>query len=363
MNNISTGSLSPTSKTVTVIMAGGSGTRFWPLSRMKMPKQFLPLSNTGDSLILDTANRVGKLVEESSTLVVTNQKLTDLVAKHLPDAAILSEPEQRNTAPALGLAAIKILNDTGDIPMVCLPSDHLIQNIGEFHKALFRALEIANSSETLVTIGIEPTSPETGYGYIKRGNPQADHYAVDKFVEKPNRETAQKYLDSKDYYWNSGMFIWRPTVFLRQVENHLPELYEKLMQIKDALTNENQNLAHSLFLEAESVSVDVGVMERATNVSVIPGANLGWSDVGSWSSWSDAVEEQNELNNIKGDTLLVDCNDCVAVSQKRLIAAVGLENIVIVETDDAIMVCHKNESQRVRELVDKLRENSREELL
>ena len=303
-------------------------------------------------------------------MVVTAADQAALVQEQLPDAAVLVEPCPRNTAACLGYAATYLLKTIGDIPMLCLPADHLIQGLERITRIYTEGLELARTRPVLVTIGIKPTAPETGYGYIHRGNrlddSPAEVYAVQQFVEKPDRLTAERYMQSGAYYWNSGMFIWRPSTILAAIRTFLPQLANTLDLIGTALgTNEEEEKLSSLYSEIKPVSIDVGIMERAENVLMLPGDLFTWSDVGSWSSWAEsaAAHADSSGNVVRGDAVTIQSKNCAVVGAEKFIALVGLENIVVVDTKDALLVCHKDKAQEVKAVVDALAEKKRGELL
>ena len=373
MSQIFVGSLPQNTARVAVIMAGGSGTRFWPLSRSSRPKQFLPLAGGAKSLLQATAGRVEALCSEDSVLVVTAEHQSALVREQLPQASVLCEPCARNTAACIGFAAIKVLHAVGDVPMLCLPSDHVVHGVDEIVSVYQDACALALEQEVLLTIGIRPTGPETGYGYIQRseetvamqsGSPA---WKVNRFVEKPDRQTAEQYLLSGEYFWNSGMFVWRPSVVLAAIEQFLPELSNVLDKISAAFDgpNEYDEIA-KLYRSIDPVSIDVGIMERAQNVLMLPGEAFTWSDVGSWSSWSEARAEESadgDGNIAEGDAIFVGTRNTTLVGQRRLIAAVGTEDLIVVDTPDALLVCHRDKAQDVRVVVEELKKNSRSDLL
>ena len=359
------GSFAQQTELVVAILAGGSGTRFWPLSRRLNPKQFLNLAPSGLSLIQATEARLRGLGDKQSTVVVTSEDQSSLVEKHLPGSIVLSEPEPKNTAPALALAATVVMSKLGDVPMLALAADHLIQNEAALCEVFKTALNQAVSSDCLLTIGIPPTGPETGYGYIERGESISDGvHRVARFVEKPDKTTAETYLNSGKYYWNSGMFVWRPSVFLAEVGKYMPNLASGMGKISHLIqTGAKGEKIAAIFSSLQSESVDFGIMEKSERVSVVDGAGFTWSDIGSWSSWAQGMEGDVQGNVKKGNGMLVDCRGCVTWSSGKTIAAVGMEDVVIVESEDAILVCKKGESQRVREIVSELKESGRRELL
>jgi len=339
---LSSGKLSKGAEFVTVIMAGGSGTRFWPLSRSVNPKQFLKLSPDGTSLIQATANRLSSLTN-SELLVVTAKSQASLVREHLPSAQILSEPMPKNTAACIAFAAAKILVEIGDVPMICLPADHLISGTDELLRTFTRAIELTRSSDLLATIGIPPSYPETGYGYIRKGSVIADtehSYTVHSFVEKPSLEVAMQYLASGDYFWNSGMFIWRAGVIWQAFKELMPNLAPHLDTLIELAKNGFQEAETTeLFIQLESTSIDYGVMERAKNVVMLAGVGFRWSDVGSWSSWKDTLDDirpNHDKNVTFGNVELINCKDTLIYGDKKFIAGIGLEGVIVVETPDAI---------------------------
>ncbi len=371
MSELFTGELTTKAKTVAVIMAGGSGTRFWPASRTSFPKQFLSLSGSERSLIQATADRLAPLVGSEATLVVTSRAQMELVHQHLPEAAVLAEPMARNTAPCVGYAALKVLESVGDVPMIVLPADHYIRREEGLVEVCRRAAQLATEQDVLITIGIPPTSPETGYGYIQAGEPfpggDGAVRNVSRFVEKPDRATAEGYLASGDYFWNSGMFIWRPSVILAAISEHLPKLAGSLERIGACIRKSCPDSEIEAEFEAiDPVSVDVGVMEKAANVAMMPGTSFSWSDIGSWDAWADLMRSNSSDgsgNVVQGDVLAIDCTNLVAVAKERLIAAVGLDDVIIVEAGDAVLVCPSSRAQDVKRVVEEFKKSGRQELL
>ena len=370
MSKLSSGKLNKKAEFVTVILAGGSGTRFWPLSRSSNPKQFLKLAPDGSSLIQATANRLAPLAKSSELLVVTAQNQTDLVKEHLSSAQILSEPMPKNTAACIAYAAAKVLAEVGDVPMICLPADHLISGDEELLRTYKKALELTKKNDLLATIGIPPSYPETGYGYIRKGKhyQDGDHiYNVHSFVEKPNLHTAKEYLSSGDYFWNSGMFIWRAGVIWKAIKDLMPSLSPHLNKLLElAKTDFPFAETSKLFESFESISIDYGVMEKAHNVVMLAGVGFRWSDVGSWSSWKDSYEESrptDDKNLIFGEASLINCKDTLIYGDKKFIAGVGLESLIVVDTPDAILVCRRDQAQEVKKIVDLLKEKGKEGLV
>lgn len=341
-------------------MAGGRGERFWPESRIDKPKQFLSLVENNKSMIQLTVERILPLVNIEDVFVATNEKYRALVKDQLPDLPdenILCEPVGRNTAPCIGLGAEVIAKKYGDALMIVLPSDHLIQYGSIFRHALEDACLVAEKSNSLVTLGITPNEPETGYGYIKF-NPDKileRSYAVECFVEKPDLETAKKYITSHEYLWNSGMFIWKVSTILENIQNHLPTLYNGLEKIYISLGTDAQNkVIREVFETLEAVSIDYGIMEKASNIYCIAG-NFGWDDVGSWLSVG-RIRQTNELGNaVRGNVITVDTKNSVIQGTEKLIAAVGLKDIVIVDTEDALLICAKESANEIKKVLENLR--------
>lgn len=355
--------------TYVVVLAGGQGSRFWPLSRCSRPKQFLSMSANKESLIQATVRRVLPIVAAERVLVVASSRLVPLVKEHVPDAGVVIEPEARNTAACIGLAAVAaMVRDAGKDPvLVVLPADHAVSDEEKLRSALREAVAIAGSTDSLVTIGIPPASPHTGYGYIKRGDHLTGRaYGVDRFFEKPNLQRAQKYLEQGGYSWNSGMFVWRASVILEAFKEHMSEMYGGLMRIREALEAGEELGAsasiNSIFAELESISIDFGVLEHARNCVVIDAEPFGWNDVGSWDQWAENFVADENGNLVHGDALVIDSKDCVVRSEGRLIAAVGLEDVVIVDSGDAILVVSREKVQDVRKVVSELKARGRKDL-
>lgn len=341
-----------------VIMAGGSGTRFWPLSRSRRPKQFLALA-TEQPLIVETFKRMKGLAAPRDTFVVcgkAHQKAVRSLLKALPAGNVLVEPAARNTAPAIGLATLHVAaRDPAGI-VVVLPSDHHVANVPGFQEILREAAEVAQSGQ-LVTLGIQPSRPETGYGYIKVGAPlPGKGHKVAAFVEKPDEATARKYLKGGNYLWNGGIFIFRADVMLEAISAHMPELARGLDTLRGALKGKAypKTLA-KVFPQLPSTSIDYGVMEKAKDIAVLP-AEFGWSDVGSFEALPEVRPQDARGNVVSGaGAMVIDCQGCVVLGSDRPIAAVGLTDMVVVDSGDAILVVPKKQSQDVRKAVEALR--------
>ncbi|MEF9969243.1 MAG: mannose-1-phosphate guanylyltransferase [Ruthenibacterium sp.] len=349
-------------KYTAVIMAGGKGERFWPKSRANLPKQFLSLTGDGKTMIQLTVERLLNVVAMEDIFVVTNKNYRDIVQQQLPLLPadnILCEPMAKNTAPCAAYAAAVIGAKYGDAVMCIVPSDHIIKNQHLFADNLKLAARIAEKDNQLVTIGITPTYAETGYGYIKfkqdTGDEMPGAYQVDCFVEKPDIDTARRYLDEGTYLWNSGMFVWKVSSILQNMQTFLPEIYDGAEKIKQAFgTASYEQTVYDVFSACPSVSIDYGIMEKAENIYTIPGT-FAWDDVGSWLSLERINLVDGKGNFIKGNVVEIGTENSVFMSEHRLIAAVGVQNLIVVETDDVTLVCDKDNTQDVKKIVEKLR--------
>lgn len=351
----------------TVIIAGGSGTRFWPLSRQDTPKQLLSISGK-ETLIQATVSRMNPIVPFERTYIVTNSNQVESINMQLLamtgvswDTHFIVEPEAKNTAPAIGLAAVHLKHlDPGAI-MVVLPSDHIIKNNKKFRSSVLLGAK-ASEDGSLVTIGIKPNKPETGYGYIKCGKKIKEGvYNVEEFKEKPNKNKAIEYLKDGNYYWNSGIFIWRADTILKAIERHMPELYEGLAKIENTIgTEKNKEVARAVFLKFESESIDYGILEKVDKVALVP-AKMGWCDVGSWHALDYVIPVDADNNVKKGNLISIDNKNSILYCGKRLVAAVGLEDMIVVDTPDATLICPRNKAQEVRKIVDVLKKRGAKE--
>ena len=360
------------SKTYAVIMAGGVGTRFWPRSRERSPKQVLEIIGSG-SMIVNTVSRIQPLIPYEKIFVVTNKLHKDIILQQLPSLPIdnlLIEPLGRNTAPCIGLAALRIIRFDPEAIMVVLPADHVIQDTGRFLQVLQRAIRVANESNALVTIGIKPIYPETGYGYIQfedtseqDPNFTDEIYRVKTFAEKPNLETADKFLKSGDFLWNSGMFIWKARIILQEIEKHLPELHEQLIKLGSTIGTESYYATlERTYGVVRSISIDYGVMEKAKNVFVAKG-DFGWSDVGSWDEVVRLTSTNNEDNVTFGTVFTKDSRHNYIDADNMVVATIGVNDLIVITTDDAVLICKKGHSQDVKEIVDFLRRKQMNDLL
>lgn len=356
-------------KVYNVIMAGGGGTRFWPLSRQEVPKQLINLSGE-DALINETINRIDSLAKKDDLFIVTNEKqleaLKDTVKDKCLDGNILPEPCARNTAAAIGFAAFNIMKKYGDGVMCVYPADHYIKDEKEFKSILEKAIYIAENNDKLVTIGIKPTFPSTGYGYInfnRENTIENVAYEVVEFVEKPNYEIAKEYVNSKKYVWNSGMFVWKVSKILEDFKRYLPKVYEKLEEISNYLgTKEEIEKIKEIYPTIQSISIDYGIMERSNDVIVVPG-DFGWNDVGSWDSLGAIYPTDNEGNIKRGENITIDTKNSIIYSDDKLISTIGISDLIVVSTNDAVMVCRKDKAQDVKKIVEQLKEEDRQEYM
>jgi mannose-1-phosphate guanylyltransferase len=353
-----------------VIMAGGQGTRFWPRSRRKRPKQLLNI--VGETTMLEqTVARINPLIPFERILVVAGEAYRDILEASLPQLPadnFLYEPVGRNTAACVAWAALWVQQRAPEGIMAVLPADHLFRDPAEFLRILNTAAVVAQPLNRLVTIGIQPTHPETGYGYIQVTDEhlQADGrdvFRVERFVEKPSREKAEEFLTDGRYLWNSGMFIWRSDAILREIRRYLPQLARGLEPMAAAMASSRLTaVVTEVYPSLPSVSIDVGVMERAEDVWVIPG-NFGWSDVGSWRALSELLPVDGQGNVVVGEQRGMETSGCFIYSPKKLVATIGIRDLVVIETDDVLLICPKERDQEVRKLVELLEREGREDLL
>ena len=352
-----------------VIMAGGGGTRFWPLSRQKTPKQLLNLSGR-DLMINEAVDRMATVIGKSNIFVVTSDlqapaMITATAGKVFP-RNILAEPAARNTAACIGYAAMEIVRKYGDGVMIITPADHYIEDVPALTEIFKIAILQAEQEDKLITIGLRPTFPSTGFGYIRYREQEGPVKQVISFREKPDEATAKEYLESGEYVWNSGMFIWKASLILDRLRAYVPDIYEDLNTIGDAMnTPMEQEVLHEVYPRIRKISIDYAVMEPGAGkgeVLVIPG-DCGWNDVGSWDMMDILHTPDAEGNVLLGDVTALNAKGSVICAYGRAVTALDVENLVIVETPDAVMVCRKDRAQDVKKIVDALKEKGREELL
>ena len=354
--------------TTALIMAGGRGERFWPKSRKNMPKQFLSLTDDGKTMIQLTVERISPMVKIEDVYVATNKDYKSLVLEQLPglpEQNVLCEPVGRNTAPCIGLGAMHIAKKYDDAMMFVFPSDHLIKFNKMFIRTLQDACDVAEKDDNLVTIGIVPDYPETGYGYIKFDSQISDGnaYKVERFVEKPSLEVAKEYLATEEYLWNSGMFIWKTSSILKNLQKFMPETYESLKRIQDAIgTEHEETVLEKEFYGIQSQSIDYGIMEKAEDIYILLGA-FGWDDVGSWLA-VERIKKTNEFGNVvSGNIITVNTHNCVIQGENKLIATIGLEDMIVVDTEDATLICSKDHAGDIKKVLENLKICNREEYI
>jgi len=354
-----------------ILMAGGVGTRFWPRSRRKYPKQVLNIVNQ-ETMIQATYKRVKGIVGESNIFIVTNYDQKDIIKENLPelkDNNYILEPFGRNTAPCIGLAAIHAMVRDPNSVMLVLPADHIIQDDKKFQEVSQLAIKFASENDALLTLGITPTFASTGYGYIQRGKEVAQVkgnqiFKVKTFAEKPNGDTARRFLESGDFFWNSGMFIWKTATILEELSEKLPEIYDGIMELKQYIDSPKYTeKADEIYRRIRGISIDYGVMQTSDRVYVIP-TNIGWNDVGSWETVFEISEkDKNKIAGDYEDLLNVESSECYVYSPEKVIALVGMKNVLVVDTGDALLICKKSHSQKVKDIVDQLNKKGLNELL
>jgi mannose-1-phosphate guanylyltransferase len=342
-----------------VIMAGGVGARFWPRSKEKTPKQLLKIF--GDkSLIQETIYRLNGFVKKENIFVITNKYQKREIKNQLPEILpqnIIDEPFGKNTAAAIGLASIIIRKKCEDAVTITLPADHIIREINEFQSTIKKAVEFAYRSKGLLTIGINPFRPETGYGYIQIDEKHLEDsiYKVLTFAEKPNYATAIRFIESGDFFWNSGMFIWHVDTILNEIDKYMPELADGLNQINPSIdTPKFRSTLTKVYGQLKSISVDYGIMEKSQNVYLIRG-NFSWSDVGSWEEVYRLSSKDGDGNVVAGNYYSQNSSDTYVYSPKKFVALIGVDNLMIIETKDSLLVCRRDQSQAVKNVVDYLK--------
>lgn len=353
-----------------VIMAGGIGTRFWPRSRQTHPKQLLKI--IGDrSLIQSTIDRLNPLIKHENVIVVSTTLQAEEIKRQLPflkPENLIIEPKGKNTAPCIGLAALFIKRIDPEAVMAVLPADHTIKKEQQFKQVLVVAEQVAQQKDCLVTIGINPTYPSTGYGYIQF-NDKIDEiegmpvYKVKTFAEKPDIKTAERFINSGDFLWNSGMFVWKTKTILKEIEEALPEMYDGLLEIEKSLGTKSQNeVINKVYCQIKSISIDYGVMEHTRNVNILKG-DFGWSDIGSWEEVYQILEKDEHKNVSIGSHFLKNSSGCLIDAPDKFVATLGVEDLIIVETEDALLICQRDKAQAVKELVESMKRKEQTQYL
>ena len=347
---------------IPVILAGGSGTRLWPLSRSMYPKQFLNLGNSQHSLLQNTIIRA-KHCTNSQAIIVCNEEHRFLTAEQMRetghDGTIILEPAARNTAPAIALAALHALNTSEDAVLTVLAADHLITDIEQFSEHVNDAIQLAHEG-AMITYGVVPDRPETGYGYIKAETTGISR--IERFVEKPNAEKARNYVESGEYYWNSGMFAFRAHTYLDELRAHAPEVLAACESSFDKAERDLDfvRIDKEAFANCESISVDYAVMEKTANAMVVP-FTAGWSDIGSWDAVHAILDKDNKGNSVNGDVILTDSENCYVHADSRLVATLGISDISIIETTDCVLVAHNDHAQNTKKIAEFLKSSGRTE--
>ncbi|REE80003.1 mannose-1-phosphate guanylyltransferase [Lutibacter oceani] len=343
-----------------VIMAGGVGTRFWPLSTQQFPKQFHDMLGTGESLIQKTFHRFENLIPTENILIATNKNYENLVLEQLPKTTkkqLLLEPAMRNTAPCILYSAFKIFNENPDGIMVVAPSDHWIENEQEFLNNIQTSFDFCADTDALLTLGIQPTNPNTGYGYINFTEAENSIKKVKNFTEKPNLEKAKQFLKSGDYLWNAGIFVWSVKSILNQFETHLPEMY---LLFKNGITCYNSEKEETFIDESypnsENISIDFGIMEKAPNVFVLP-VNFDWNDLGTWGSLYNKLDkDKNENAFVGGDVIFRDSkNNIIRTQPGKRVVIQGLNDFIVVEKENVLLICPKDKEQEIKQITEEVK--------
>ncbi|MEZ5025638.1 MAG: mannose-1-phosphate guanylyltransferase [Chitinophagales bacterium] len=351
-------------------MAGGIGSRFWPASRTEKPKQFLDILGTGKTLIQTTFDRFLKICPKENIFILTHSDYIGLVKEQIPsieDVQILTEPARKNTAPCIAYAAFKINKINPDANIIVAPSDHIILQEDAFINIANTALEFVAKNDALCTLGIRPTRPDTGYGYIQYFEKETSSgiHKVKTFTEKPIKEVAQQFIESGDFLWNAGIFIWNVKSILASLEKNLLEVYDAFSEAeKDILTNKETEAIEKVFITCPSISIDYGILEKANNVYTLP-SSFGWSDLGTWASLYVEKEKDYFKNAVNGKNVVVyeSTNNIINVPTKKLVVIQGLENYIVVDTDDVLLICNKDEEQRIKEFTHDIKMNKGDKYL
>ncbi len=353
-----------------VIMAGGVGTRFWPLSRMQKPKQFLPIISN-KTMIEETVHRLLPLISPTKIHTIANHRYTSTIKNllpQIPEENLFVEPQGKNTAPSLILATAAIYLKNPEAVVIALPADHLIRDAARFLKKLEAASQAACDGDHIVTFGIPPSYPSTGYGYIQFSQKglskisRETFFFVEKFKEKPSIEQANEFLDAGNYYWNSGMFLWQAKTFPVKLSQYAPALFPFWKKMIKALEIKQEFSLISVYEDIPSVSIDYALMERAKPVWMCRG-DFGWSDVGAWSSLSDIWTKDDHGNALRGECVLLDSANCLVHNPGKITALVGLEDLIVIDTEDALLICRKDQDQKVKKIVEHMKKMNKTELL
>lgn len=363
-----------------VIMAGGVGARFWPKGTTKFPKQFLKIANDNDTLLQQAYRRLEGIFHNNNIFIVTNLIYKYEVKKQLPNIPeenIICEPVGRNTAPCIGLSCLFINQFESKANVLVVAADHLIGEVNEFHRVIKTGLKFVNDKGGIVTLGIHPTIPETGYGYIQydsdklievetenNGERKTENvYKVKTFAEKPNLEVAKAFLESGDFLWNSGMFIFRTDTMMEEIKNFMPDLYESLERLsKNLLSNDFPKQLEIEYSKLKSISIDYGVMEKAKDVYIIR-SHFGWNDVGAWDEVYNIKDKDNDGNVKQGRTVTINTRNCLIINDQKIISTIGVEDLLIINSENGLLICKRGEAQSVKEVVDYLRRKGLDQYL
>ncbi len=351
-------------------MAGGIGSRFWPMSRTGFPKQFLDILNTGKTLIQATYDRFAQFIPKENIFVVTSQQYCDIVSKQLPDldvANILCEPSRKNTAPCVAYVAYKLNQINPKSNLICAPADHLILEDTNFIKVSLEALDFTAKHNALLTMGIKPSHPNTGYGYIQYEEQSVTDniYKVKTFTEKPDLELAKTFIASGDFLWNSGIFVWQTKNIIAAFEKYLPEINEVFeIEINELNTEREQEALERIYPQCVNISIDYGIIEKADNVYVIP-SSFGWSDLGTWGSAYENLEKDYLENAVAGDNVMVfdATKNIIHADNKKLVLIQGLEDFIVVDTKDVLLICKKDKEQEIKAFVAEVKRNKGDKFL
>lgn len=346
------------------ILAGGLGTRFWPKSRAAHPKQFLDILNTGKTLIQSTFERYASFIPPENIYIITTEEYFSIAKEQLPhinENNILIEPNRKNTAACVAYISFKLYNKDADASLIVAPSDHLITNINNFKKVTLQALDFAKHMKAFVTLGIEPTYPNTGYGYIQyETQPVVKNiYKVKTFTEKPDVDLAKTFIASGEFLWNAGIFIWRVKDILKAFEQYQPEMYEVFATEKDKFnTLEERSALNYIYSLCTNISIDYAIMERANNVYVIP-SSFGWSDLGTWNSAYDNLEKDTQENSVSGNNVMIfdSSRSIISAPHHKLVVVQGLNDFIVVDTTDVLLICSKEKEQNIKEFLAEIKRN------
>jgi mannose-1-phosphate guanylyltransferase len=352
------------------IMAGGIGSRFWPMSRTNFPKQFLDILNTGKTLIQSTFDRFAAFIPVENIYIVTSDTYKDIVMEQLPllnPDNILCEPSRKNTAPCVAYISYKLSQLNPNANLICAPADHLILEPEKFQQTCLSALEFTANIKALLTLGITPTNPNTGYGYIQFEQLAVSEnvYKVKTFTEKPDRDLAKTFVASGDFLWNAGIFVWQIKNIIKAFETFLPELHELFSNELESFNTEDEgNAIDRIYPQCVNISIDYGIMEKADNVYVIP-ASFGWSDLGTWASAYDTIEKDYLENAVAGNNVMIidATKNMVHADNKKLVLLQGLEDFIVVDTKDVLLICKKDKEQEIKEYVAEVKRNKGEKYI